>query len=54
MHELDSRAVGFASIYQCPDCQSESELEVDAFGMHHMHVYHDPTCPWLALRGGQK
>jgi hypothetical protein len=50
--QLDARAVGVATAYQCPDCASRSQLEVDAFGVHHLHVYHDDTCPWLASRGG--
>jgi len=43
----DTRAVGVATAYQCPDCDSRSRLEVDALGVHHLHVYHDDTCPRL-------
>ena len=48
MHDLDPRAVTVAFGYRCPDCHSETELEVDAFGVHHLHVLHDDSCPWLA------
>ena len=51
MPELDPRAVGFARAYQCPDCNAETRLEADAFGIHHLRVYHDDTCPWLASGG---
>jgi hypothetical protein len=43
----DTRAVSVATAYQCPDCDSRSRLEVDASGVHHLHVYHDDTCPRL-------
>ena len=51
MRDLDPRAVCFARAYHCPDCSSTTRLELDAFGVHHLTVVHDDTCPWLAARG---
>ncbi|MDR6166191.1 hypothetical protein QE367_000395 [Microbacterium paludicola] len=50
MCEIDPRAVTLAKAYKCPDCDSTTRLDVDAFGMHRRHVLHDVACPWLATR----
>jgi hypothetical protein len=36
----------FAVAYRCPDCLSETTQPVaDQFGMWHVEVHHDGTCP---------
>lgn len=50
MSELDPRAVCFARAYRCPDCTARTRLDVDAFGVHHLTVIHEDTCPWLSTR----
>lgn len=35
-----------AENYQCPDCQSENELEELAPCVFQLNVRHDETCPW--------
>jgi hypothetical protein len=36
----------FAASYRCPDCLSETtQPVVDEFGMWHIEVRHDETCP---------
>lgn len=44
---LDPRVVEYARSYKCPDCDSTQSVEVDEHGIHHLHVYHDDTCPRL-------
>ncbi len=38
----------YASSYECPDCDADSELSVDDLGIWHLTIRHDSTCPWLA------
>lgn len=47
---LDART--FAAAYECPDCDSRTQLEVDSFGFYHLMVLHDESCPWLAKNEG--
>lgn len=34
--------------YQCPDCDSTSQLVEQAPRIYTLTVAHDDTCPWLA------
>lgn len=43
----DPQAVQYANSYRCPDCDSTQRLEVDEYGIHHLHVFHADTCPRL-------
>jgi hypothetical protein len=37
-----------AENYRCPDCLSETTYPIaDQFGMWHVEVRHDDTCPWF-------
>lgn len=42
----------FADAYRCPDCLSETaEPVTDEFGIWHLEVRHDDTCPTLNAFG---
>lgn len=55
MNRAERRRVGrqapavfraFAAAYRCPDCLSDTAQPVpDAFGVWHIDVHHDDTCP---------
>lgn len=40
-----------ADNYRCPDCLSDTTSPVaDQFGIWHIEVQHDDTCPWFNKR----
>ncbi len=34
----------------CPDCDADAELTRDTFGIYHLTIRHNSTCPWLNTR----
>lgn len=36
--------------YECPDCDNDLEIWLDALGVFHLNVLHDDTCPLLAAQ----
>lgn len=43
----DAHAVAVGKAYRCPTCDADTRLVVDEHGVHHLHVFHDDTCPRL-------
>lgn len=33
--------------YRCPDCNNDTQLRQDTYGVWHLEVLHDDTCPTL-------
>jgi hypothetical protein len=45
-HNAPRAIRAFAAAYRCPDCLSETtQPVVDEFGVWHIDVQHDDTCP---------
>lgn len=41
-----------AVVLSCPDCNSRTSATRDAFGILHVVIAHDPTCPTYRAFGG--
>lgn len=45
---LDPRVQSYAEGYECPTCTITGTVVTrDAWGILHLHVFHDSTCPRL-------